>query len=104
MSRSPSPRIMKPDFRSLSFAIFPLVALAALVACGGGAASFHQRGGGGGNGAPCTQPPAITNSASTKLGITQPATPSTFMDLHVGSSDILNTVSIPYGSLRLWDT
>ncbi len=103
MSRSPSPRIMKLDFRSLSFAIFPLVALAALVACGGGAASFRQRGGGG-NGAPCTQPPAITNSASTKLGITQPATPSTFMDLHVGSSDILNTVSIPYGSLRLWDT
>jgi len=26
------------------------------------------------------------------------------MDLHVGSSDLLSTVSIPYGSLRLWDT
>ena len=26
------------------------------------------------------------------------------MDLHVGSSDILNTVTVPYGSLRLWDT
>jgi hypothetical protein len=26
------------------------------------------------------------------------------MDLHVGSSGLLNTVTVPYGGLRLWDT
>ncbi len=105
MSKSPSPKMKLTGFHGYLLSMLLLTALAGLVACGGPVGSFHVRGGGGGGAtaAPCTHPAPITNSASTRLGLGISGT-STFMDLHVGSSDLLNTVTIPYGSLRLWDT
>src|SRR5882672_4038504 len=111
MSRSPSPAVKQRHPRhasSLTMTIFLLLALAGLVACGP-TASFRRGGGGGGGGGtgnnvgPCAPPAPVTTSPSTAKGIGTSAA-STFMDLHVGSSDLLSTVSIPYGSLRLWDT
>src|SRR6266849_1542193 len=109
MSKRPSSKTKFVDLHGYLLSILPLAALAGLVACGGGGASFRQTsgggggGGGGGNGAPCTLPPAITNSPSTTKGVATTGA-STFMDLHVGSSDLVGGVSIPFGGLRLWDT
>src|SRR5256885_8630904 len=108
MLKKPSSQTKSACFRR-SLALFLL--LAGLTACGGPTATFLNRrgGGGGGNGgnggnvAPCALPTPVTRSPSTKLGVGSSAS-STFMDLHVGSSDLLSGVSIPYGSLRLWDT
>ncbi len=110
MSNSPSPKTNLVELRSFPFAIFLLVALFGLVACGGGTGSFHQvsggggGGGGGGNGTPCAQPNTIPGSAGNVTAGVGTVTPSNFMDLHVGSSDLISGVTIPYGSLRLWDT
>ena len=106
MAKRPSSETKFIGLFGYLLSILPLVALAGLVACGGGGASFHQTGGGGGgggNGAPCTLPPAITSSPSTFLGVGTSGA-LTFVDLHVGSSDLISSVSVPFGSLRLWDT
>jgi hypothetical protein len=108
MSKSPSPQTNPLASSSLPFAVSLLFALAGLASCGGGGASFRQTGGGGGggggNGAPCSAPAAITTSSGNVTRGVGSSVSSTFMDLHVGSSDILNMVTVPYGSLRLWDT
>jgi hypothetical protein len=108
MSKSPSSKTRLFDSSSFPFAIGLLAALTGLTSCGGGGASFRQiggggGGGGGGNGAPCTLQAPSTSSASAKLGVGSSGQ-STFMDLHVGSSDLVPSVSVPFGSLRLWDT
>jgi len=103
MAKSASSRKLT-DSGSFPFAIFLLIVMTGLTSCGGPSASFRSRGGGGGTpGAPCTLQAPSTNSASTKLGVGTSGA-STFMDLHVGSSDLISSVSVPYGSLRLWDT
>jgi len=99
MSTNPSP-VTRPLLK-LAFSILPLAFLASLVSCGGGTASFHQ-GGGGGHGAPCTPLPAVTTAPSTTKGVGQVAAP-TFMDLHLGTTDIA-WPSVQFGGLRLWDT
>lgn len=107
MSKSPSSRTKFVHLRWFS-SIVPLAGLAALVACGGpSTASFRSRGGGGGGGvpgAPCTPPSPITSSSGNVAAGVGTTASSTYMDLHVGGSDHLNTVTVPYGSLRLWDT
>lgn len=88
-----------------------LAALVICVGCASGGGAFFERGGGGGggngggsgNGAPCSPGNPVTTSPSVALGVGQ-VVPSNFMDLHVGTSDLLDTVTVPYGSLRLWDT
>ena len=106
MARTVSSRKKQTDSGSLRFTILLLIAMTGLTSCGGPTASFRSRGGGGGGGvpgAPCNPPSPITNSGKVTLGVGTTGS-SSYMDLHVGSSDILNTVTIPYGSLRLWDT
>jgi len=46
----------------------------------------------------------VTSSAGNVTAGVGTVTPSAFMDLHVGSADLLSTVTIPYAGLRLWDT
>jgi hypothetical protein len=112
MSKSPSSKTTLVDLHGYLFSILPLVALTTLVACGGGGASFRQigggggGGGGGGNGAPCALQAPSSSSPTATLGLVQPATTNAFMDLHVGNPTLLTngSVSVPYGSLRLWDT
>jgi hypothetical protein len=108
MSTRPSSKTKRVASGSFSFVVGLLVALTGLTSCGGGGASFRQigggGGGGGGNGAPCAlqNQPTIPSSI-VAAGVGSSAS-STFMDLHVGGSGLLNTVSVPYGSLRMWDT
>jgi hypothetical protein len=112
MSTRPSPKTKRLASGSFPFAVGLLFALTGLTSCGGGGASFRQigggggGGGGGGNGAPCALQSPSTSSPTATLGLGQPSTTNAFMDLHVGSSDLLNStdVTVPYGSLRLWDT
>src|SRR5207237_4549304 len=54
--------------------------------------------------APCNHPTASVSSAGTVTRGVGSTVPATFMDLHVGGSDNLSSVTVPYGSLRLWDT
>jgi hypothetical protein len=91
--------------------IILLVGLTGLTACGGGTGIREvQIGGGGGNPSPncvtavtASVDPAISKVPTTSAGLGT-VTPSAFMDLHVGSSNLIPDVTIPYGSLRLWDT
>src|SRR6267378_4498796 len=108
MSKCPPSKTKFVDLRWFFLSIVLLAGLAALVACGGpSTASFRSRGGGGGGGvpgAPCTPPSPITSSSGNVAAGVGTTASSTYMDLHVGGSDHLSTVTVPYGSLRLWDT
>jgi hypothetical protein len=121
MSGSPSPQATPLDHCTLDrctliLTISLLVALTGLAACAGGTAGGNFQGGGGGGGGGGGNPgpncvtavtasvaPAISQVPTTSAGVGT-ITPSAFMDLHVGSPNIIPDVSIPYGSLRLWDT
>ena len=106
MSKSPSSNL---KFAGLGYlrAMVTLATLAGFIACGGGGASFRQipgGGGGGGGGASCAAPAPITSSAGNVTAGLGKTVSSSYMDLHVGSADLISTVTVPYGSLRLWDT
>src|SRR5579863_9261843 len=103
MSKSPSPTSHSHTFLKFVQLILLPLTLAGMVACGGSSNSPKLSGGGGGgggNGPDCTQPTPFGSSPVAQLGVGKPAT-SAFLDLHVGSSSLLNTVTVPYGSLRL---
>ncbi len=108
MRAVPSPRDRK---RALVSKLFLTMAIAGgLTACGGGSPSSNVLtgggGGGGGGGTPaanCTPPAAITTTPTTPSVVGKTA-PAQFIGLHVGSNNLLSQVSIPYGTLRLWDT
>jgi polysaccharide biosynthesis protein PslG len=109
MVKRPSPRIKLLSSRSFPFTVGLLLAMAGLASCGGGSSSTRIStggggGGGGGNGANCvvsTQPSIPSSIVGNGVGNT---VPSNYMDLHVGSADLISTVTVPYGGLRLWDT
>ncbi|PYX50207.1 MAG: hypothetical protein DMG79_06500 [Acidobacteria bacterium] len=95
----------KPDlFLKFLSLIVPVLALAGAISCGGGSSNRPGGGGGGGGGgADCKLPLPVNSSPSAQGGVGKQV-PSTFMDLHVGSSNLVSTVTVPYGGLRLWDT
>jgi len=104
MLKSPSPRLS--HLRSFVLSIGALFALGELLACGGGSSSQTQtQPPPPPPGAQCVIGPAVTTSPSVANGVGV-VVPSTFMDLHVGSADLITggDVSVPYGSIRLWDT
>jgi hypothetical protein len=114
MSTKPSPFTTLTCRPTLVYLVLTLVTLAATLACGGGVShSEITTGGGGGgggtSGAACATAvtasvaPSISTSPTVANGVGS-VTPSTFMDLHVGSSNLISGVTIPFGSLRLWDT
>lgn len=102
---SPPASHRTPFLRFLQRAV-PLLTLAGLISCGGSSNTPGGRGGGGGGGgggADCSQPVPFPTSPISQGGLNKPV-PSTYMDLHVGSSNLVSQVSVPFGSLRLWDT
>jgi len=81
-----------------------LVTLAGLMSCGGVYVRRRTGGGGGGgnNGQPCVPQAPNTTPASVSKGVGQ-VVPSTFMDLHLGTTTIA-WPTVSFGGLRLWDT
>lgn len=81
-----------------------LLTLAGTISCGGGS-NPPPRGGGGGGGGDCAQPAPVGTSPKAQGGLaaTLNPIPSSFMDLHMGSSS-LPWPTVPFGGLRLWDT
>jgi hypothetical protein len=107
MQRKPSLRT-KPDvWRQIVSTILPLVALAGLAACGGGGnpqQNISTGGGVGTTGPDCAQPTPVTTASGNVANGVGTTVPSNYMDLHVGSSDLVSGVTVPFGGLRLWDT
>ena len=104
MSKNALPTSKHDLFLKFLSLIVPVLALAGAISCGGGSSNRPGGGGGGGGGgADCKLPLPVNSSPSAQGGVGKQV-PSTFMDLHVGSSNLVSTVTVPYGGLRLWDT
>ena len=116
MSKSPPPVSSSHRFFNFLRSILPLLVLAGTIACGGGSSTPNSVGGGGGGGggsggggtgANCSQPapfPVTTSPvAQGGLAVGLNPIPATYMDLHMGSSN-LPWPTVPFGGLRLWDT
>jgi hypothetical protein len=109
MSKSPPPTLECNLFsKFLSLVLPPLLSLmllAGTISCGGGSttpAGQGGGGGGGGNSANCSPSVPFSASPVSQAGVGK-IVPSTFMDLHLGSSS-LPWPTVPFGGLRLWDT
>ena len=105
MLKSPSLESCSKAFQKFLSLILPVAVLAGTIGCGGTSSTRSVGGGGGGgggNGQDCTQPVAFTSTPQAKNGVGTAFT-TTYMDLHLGSSN-LAWPTVPFGSLRLWDT
>jgi polysaccharide biosynthesis protein PslG len=92
--------------RSLNLAL-ATVLITGMVACGGGSSSSNvSTGSGGSSGPACSMPTGSNATAQSSAptvanGVGQVGV-GTFMGMHTGSP--ANWPSVPFGSLRMWDT
>ncbi len=102
MSKSPSPPSTCNTFLKFLRLTLPLLTLAATIACGGVSNTPNTNHPPPPPGADCALPVPLKTSPKAQGGVGK-SVPNTFMDLHMGSSN-LPWPTVPFGGLRLWDT
>src|SRR5947208_1794576 len=102
MSKSPSPESNSNSFLKFLHLVVPSLALVSTIACGGGSSQSSTRVLPPPPAGDCALPVPIRTSPKAQGGVGK-SVPTTFMDLHIGSSE-LAWPTVAFGGLRLWDT